>query len=223
MKTSRVMMTVSRLAFALLTFVSASVELTSDAQTSTQRSYAFKVFLDDDEIGEQRFLVSPDGERTRITVEAKFDVNFWIITAYSYRHTNVEVWEGGCLREIRAKTNDNGDTFFVRGQYQKGQMQLVTHAGQESVKGCVKTFAYWNPTWFQSDRLLNSQTGELQPVDITVVGEETISVRGAPTRTRHLRILSDKFTIDLWYTMNDDWVALQSTTENGGKLRYQLL
>ncbi len=223
MNTSRFMMTMSKLVFALLTFAFASAELRSDAQTSTQRSYAFKVFLDDDEIGEQRFVVSSNGQRTKITVEARFDVNFWIITAYSYRHSNVEVWEGGCLREIRAETNDNGDTFFVRGQYQKGQMQLVTHTGKESVKGCVKTFAYWNPTWFQSDRLLNSQTGELQPVEITVVGEETISVRGVPTRTRHLRIVSEKFTIDLWYTMSDDWVALQSTTEKGGKLRYQLL
>jgi hypothetical protein len=54
------------------------------------------------------------------------------------------------------------------------------------------------------------------------VGEETIAVRGAPIPTKHHRIVSDKFTIDLWYTMNDEWVGLQSTTKEGKKLRYEL-
>ena len=57
---------------------------------------------------------------------------------------------------------------------------------------------------------------------IQIVAEETFAVRGVPTPTRHHRIISDKFTIDLWYTMDDEWVGLQSTTKDGKKLRYEL-
>ena len=216
------MMKGSPLLLMLLTFLTFSIGLDSYVQTSTQKTYDFKVFLDDDAIGVQRFVVSSEGTRTQIEVEAQFDVKYFFIPFYSYRHTNFETWEGECLNEIRAKTNDNGESFYVQGTSMGGQLRLQTHNGEKKLEGCVKTFAYWNPTWFQSDRLLNSQTGELQPVEIQTVAEETIAVRGAPTRTRHYRIISDKFTIDLWYTLNREWVALQSTTKTGGKLGYQL-
>ena len=211
-----------RLVISLLSFLVFFVGLVPPAQTSTQEKYQFKVFLDDDEIGVQRFSVSSEGTRSQVTVEAQFDVTYFLIPFYSYRHTNSETWEGNCLKEIRAETNDNGESFFVRGTRQDGQIRLQTHAGNSTLEGCVKTFAYWNLDLLQSDHLLNSQTGEFQPVQISSVGKETISVRGVSTETEHHRIVSDKFTIDLWYTMDREWVALQSTTKNGGILRYQL-
>lgn len=216
------MMEAPSLFLTLMTFLLFSIGLASSAHTSTRKTYDFKVFLDDDEIGFQRFVVSAKGTRTQIEVEAQFDVKYVFITFYSYRHTNSETWEGECLQKIRAKTNDNGESFFVQGTSKGGQFQLQTHNGKKTLEGCVKTFAYWNPAWFQSHRLLNSQTGELQPVEIQTLGEETLPVRGAPTPTRHHRIISDKFTIDLWYTMNDEWVGLQSTTKEGKKLRYEI-
>lgn len=210
------------LLLTLVTLFIFSNGLASYAQTATQKTYDFKVFLDDDEIGVQRFDVSTEETHTRIEVEAQFEVKYFFITFYSYRHTNSETWEGECLKEIRAKTNDNGESFFVDGTSQGVQFRLQTHNGGKNLEGCVKTFAYWNPNWFQSNRLLNSQTGELQPVEIQTVGEEAIAVRGATIPTKHQRIISDKFTIDLWYTMNDEWVGLQSTTKEGKKLRYEL-
>ncbi len=199
-----------------------SMGLAGSAQSSTLKAYDFRVFLDDDEIGFQRFVVSADETRTQIDVEARFDVTYLFITFYSYRHTNAEVWKGECLQEIQAQTNDNGEKFFVQGTRKDGHLQLQTHHGEEIIEGCVKTFAYWNPAWFQSTRLLNSQTGELQPVEVRTLADEALPVRGTLTSTRHQRITSDKFTIDLWYTMDGEWVGLQSTTQDGKTLRYVL-
>jgi hypothetical protein len=184
--------------------------------------YDFAVFLGQDEIGRQRFEVSADGERTQINIEAEFTVRFLYVPVYRYRHTNKESWEGPCLREIRAETNDNGESFFVNGLYRDGRMLVQTHSGRWSGEGCIKTFAYWNRDWIDGGRLLNSQTGELQAADLRTVGEETITVRGAPTKTTRKRIITDKFTIDLWYALNGRWVALQSTTAKGDVLRYAL-
>ena len=222
MNGSGMILTGPRLFISLLSFLAFSLGLVCQAQISVQERYNFKVFLEDDEIGVQRFFVSSEGTRSQVEVEAQFDVTYFLIPFYSYRHTNSETWEGNCLKDIRAETNDNGESFFVRGTRQDGQIQLHTHAGKSNLEGCIKTFAYWNLDLLQSDRLLNSQTGEFQPVQISKVGEETISVRGVSTDTEHHRIVSDKFTIDLWYTMNHEWVALQSTTKNGGTLRYEL-
>ncbi|MGA6827571.1 DUF6134 family protein [Nitrospira sp. NS4] len=211
-----------RIAVVLLGFLTCLASPSQQAWSATPQTYDFKVFLGKDEIGRQRFEVASEGERTQVRIDAQFTVKFLYIPVYTYRHTNVETWEGACLREIRAETDDNGDSFFVNGNSRNGQLQVQTQAGSWSSEGCIKTFAYWNPEWIKGERLLNSQTGEHQSVSIRAVGEETISVQGVPTRTTHRRIVTDKFSIDLWYTLNGRWVALQSTTKKGDTLRYTL-
>ncbi len=190
--------------------------------SAMSQSFDFKVYLGEDEIGHQRFDVSTEGDRTSIRIEAQFTVKFLYIPLYRYRHTNVETWEGACLQEIHAKTNDNGDSFFVNGVSQNGRMVVETHDGNWSGEGCFRTFAYWNLDWIMEGALLNSQTGEVQEATVRTVGQETISVQGAPTHTTHRRIITDKFTVDLWHTVNGRWVALQSTTAKGDVLRYTL-
>ncbi len=212
----------SRMALAFLTGLAWGICSAEPANSATSQTYDFKVSLDDQEIGSQRFDVSSDGKRTQVRVDAQFKVKFLLITAYTYKHTNAETWEGACLQEIRAETDDNGEPFFVRGTYRNTGFQWQTQAGKRTAEGCVKTFAYWNPDWLTGTRLLNSQTGELDRVEIREVGEDTIPVHGVPTRTAHRRIITDQFTIDLWYTLNGDWVALQSTTKKGKTLHYTL-
>ena len=211
-----------RIAVALLGFLTCLGSASQQAWSAASQTYDFKVFLGKDEIGRQRFDVSSEGERTQVRIDAQFTVKFLYIPVYRYRHTNVETWEGTCLREIRAETDDNGESFFVNGVVRNGQLQVQTQAGNWTGEGCIKTFAYWNPELIKGERLLNSQTGEHQPASILVVGEETIPVQGVPTRTTHRRIVTDKFTVDLWYALNGRWVALQSTTKKGDTLRYSL-
>ncbi len=211
-----------RIALTLLGFLTCLGSASQQAWSASSQTYDFKVFLGNDEIGRQRFDVSTEGERTQVRVDAQFTVKFLYITVYTYRHTNVEIWEGICLREIHAETDDNGESFFVNGIFRNGTLQVQTQAGSWIGEGCIKTFAYWNPEWITGDRLLNSQTGEHQPASILAVGEETIPVQGVPTRTTHRRIVTDKFTIDLWYTLNGRWVALHSTTKKSDILRYVL-
>ncbi len=211
-----------RIAVALFGFLTCLGSASQQAWSASSQTYDFKVFLGKDEIGRQRFAVSTEGERTQVQIDAQFTVKFLYITVYTYRHANVEVWEGTCLREIRAETDDNGESFFVNGIFRNGQLRVQTQNGSWIGEGCIKTFAYWNSEWITGERLLNSQTGEHQPASILAVGEETIPVQGVPTRTTHRRIVTDKFTIDLWYTLNGRWVALHSTTKKGDTLRYVL-
>ncbi len=208
-------------AVVALSFLGAA-GLPEQAWSATLQTYDFTVFLGTDEIGRQRFEVSSEGERTRIRIEARFTVRFLYIPVYTYRHTNVEIWEGACLREIRAETDDNGASFFVRGIAQHGRMLVQTQNGDWSGEGCVRTFAYWNLDWLTGGRLLNSQTGDMQAAEIRTVGDDTIAVRGVPTPTTRRRIITAKFTIDLWHTVQGQWVALQSTTAKGDVLRYAL-
>ena len=204
---------------ALLTLVMLFV--VSVAQASAQR-WTFKVFLDDQEIGQHRFEVFTRDATRYVEVEAKFDVRFLFFTAYRYQHSNYEVWQGGCLHTILSNTDDNGETQFVKGERQDNVLRVNTQAGENALPGCVKTFAYWDPTFLNSRYLLNAQTGELQPVTIDDLGAHTIEVRGKPVAANQYRIVTDQFSIDLWYSPQHEWLALQSTTRDGAVLHYQL-
>ena len=187
---------------------------------SQTKVYHFKVLLDDDEIGYHRFVVTPHNTFTYVNTEARFDVKFLFITAYSYLHSNSEVWQGDCLRTIQATTDDNGEDLFVRGEYNKQKLVVRTPAGEQQLEGCIRSFAYWDPKLLSGKRLLNSQTGELVEVAIQQLGESTIQVRGEPVRAQHYRIHNPELSIDLWYSEQQEWLALESTTENGARLRY---
>lgn len=197
--------------------------MTGLATANESKHFNFKVFLDDKEIGQHTFVVSLQNKEIVVTSEARFNVKFWFISAYTYLHTSNEIWRGDCLHTIEASTDDNGDSLFVRGSQKDQSLQLQTHAGNKTLQGCIRTFAYWNPALLSDTHLLNVQTGEVEPVTFRLLGESTITVRDQAVTALHYRIENPGFSIDLWYSRTQEWLALESTTNNGARLRYLAL
>ena len=186
------------------------------------QNWNFKVYLDDREIGRHRFELLRFEDTTQVRINARFEVSVLFINVYSYEHTNYEVWKGDCLSSIESSTNDNGRKLRVNGESERNLLRLQTPAGESVVEGCTKTFAYWDPAFLNSRYLLNSQTGRLMDVDINYLGQEAIPVKGQMIPARHYRLNTDDFTIDLWYSNEGEWLALNSTTGKGNVLRYEI-
>jgi hypothetical protein len=129
-----------------------------------------------------------------------------LLNVYRYRHNATESWQENCLRALHSETETNGKRQQVRAEY----------------ADCIMSFAYWNPHMVQARQLLNSQTGILTPVTITLAGAESIGVRGQQRSARRYHIAGEHLAIDLWY-VGDEWVALESATAGGRRLRYQLI
>jgi hypothetical protein len=185
-------------------------------------SWDFRVFLDEKEIGTHRFeLVEQGGER-RLTSRARMNVKIMFVNAYSYDHHDVEHWSGDCLARLSSKTDDNGKKHHVDVQRRDHETVVQTERGTQRLDQCVLTFAYWNPAMLQQTRLLNSQDGEYIDVKITAAGSDSILVRGVQTPARRFELRSKKLSIDLWYSQQDEWLALESKTERGQKLIYKL-
>lgn len=188
------------------------------------REWNFRVYLNDNPIGFHNFRLNPQENGYQLETEAKFKVKFLFVTAYRYQHENVEIWRDGCLERIEARTNDNGDQFRVIGQRDAGGFDLAATAGPESLDaGCVRTFAYWDLAALQDMQLLNSQTGAYQPVDVALVGRESIDVAGERVAADRYSLNAEGLDLDLWYTPAGEWLALTSTVEKGRQLRYELV
>jgi hypothetical protein len=186
------------------------------------REWNFRVYLGDSEIGHHRFRLTRQGDQATLTTEANFKVRFLFFTAYQYRHTNNETWQDDCLQRIESHTVANGKVIDVEGEQHPDGFHIDAPGPARSVSGCVKSFAYWNTGILQEDALLNPQTGELMPVEVVELEQETLSVRGRDVPARRYRLITENLSLDVWYSAGSEWLALESTTKDGRTLRYEL-
>ncbi|MDH5368608.1 MAG: DUF6134 family protein [Gammaproteobacteria bacterium] len=185
-------------------------------------SWQFEVYYGDQQIGEHHFNAEKVGDMHKIMIEADFNIDILFINVYSYKHKNIEIWKDACLSSIESTTDDNGEKFKVVGMVNDDVFKVDTKHGIDEIEGCVNTFAYWDMRFLDSDYLLNSQTGEIVDVEISFISTEKILVRNKMLSTKRYKVKSDDFNIDLWYSESGDWVALNSTTQDGTTLRYQI-
>lgn len=207
---------------SLCTLLCVSALLTTPVFAAAQKKWEFAVYLDDTAIGHHHFVLHDNGAERELSSDARFNVKLLFINAYRYVHGASERWRDNCLVSLTSRTDDNGKPLNVNAEQQGGHLTVTTARGQESVPGCVMTFAYWNPEILRQARLLNPQTGQYEFVRISAMNEETITVRGVPVKARRYRISGPKNPIDLWYGPNNAWLALQSPLDGGRTLRYQL-
>ena len=165
-----------------------------------------------------------EGPRKNAAVrsEAKFDVKFLFVTAFSYRHTAEENWTGGCLDELEARTDSNGKELSVVGERTNNAFVIETGDSEAELPECVMSFAYWNPGFLDQSRLLNPQTGEYLEVEVEELGADVVRLDGRDIPARSVRITARQMDITLWYSENSEWLALESVAKGGRILRYEL-
>jgi len=223
---------------AAATTATAVIPVTTATTVPTAQAWNFRVFLDDTPIGRHSFSLRRDGDESELRSEARFEVKVLFVTAYRYAHQAVERWRGNCLAGLTASTDDDGQRQTVEtrggagvpggagvsggGRLDADRLVVVRREGSQPLSGCVMTYAYWNPDILQQSRLLNAQTGEWDPVRISDAGEERIAVRGVPVSARRYRIAGPKHPIDVWYSAQREWLALESTVAGGRKLKYRI-
>ena len=197
--------------------------LTTPAFASQAREWRFTAYLDDDEIGYHRFVLVENGPESQLMSEARFNVKILMFNAYRYTHDNRERWRGDCLAQIESTTDDNGKSYRVRGAPEGDAFILKAGTEQAPLPACPMTFAYWNPAFLKQSRLLNAQTGEYLPVSVQPLGADTVLVKGEVREAQRYRLQARDFDIELWYSPAGEWLALDSLTAGGKRLRYRQL
>ncbi len=192
----------------------------STKNTSDKNNWLFDVFLDDSKIGYHHFSSETVDGVEHIISEAEFNVRFMFFTVYHYRHSSHEKWRNDCLQKLESRTNDNGNEQFVKLNRNSQQSRIETEQTQLISEACIRSFAYWDLSQLNTSSLLNSQTGELVNVSLHELGNETLQL--PPVEARRYQLVGEDIEIDLWYSQDNQWLALQSTTKNGSLIRYQL-
>jgi hypothetical protein len=192
------------------------------AEASEEQLWRFKVYLNDSEIGYHDFRLRPEADRLVLDSKARFNVKVLFFNAYTYAHDSREIWEGGCLTSLKARTDDNGQKSEVQGALDGDRFRVQTAEQQATLPRCTMSFAYWNPAMLGEARLLNAQTGRYLPVSAEELARESLLAAGRRVEARRYALETPDGRIDLWYGDDDRWLGLQSEIAAGRTLRYEL-
>ncbi|MCF7981124.1 MAG: DUF6134 family protein [Pseudomonadales bacterium] len=203
----------------VLVFSQVSIANTGSGKGSSE-SWNFRVMLDDTPIGYHKVNIDRIDNTKMVHTRANFDVRILFIPVYSYTHETRERWEDNCLVDISSTTDDNGEKYFISSLNKEERLAVETLNGTASLGGCVRTFAYWDVDLLKSRRLLNTQTGEYERVSVRDMGTGMLTINNEQIEARHFRLVAEELTIELWYTKDMYWLALESVTASGAVLRY---
>ncbi len=206
------------LAGILASFAGGSVAIEPASGTTLE----FDVLLEGKPVGSHsyEFRAGPAGGREVLSI-ADFQVKFLFFTAYSYEHRAEERWRDGCLVGIDARTNADGKTTEVDGETTEDGFVVRTNEDSTTLSGCVMTFAYWNPDFLDQPRLLNPQTGQYLEVDVQELGSASTTLNGESVEANRYRITARDMDITVFYSADNEWLALESTVKGGRILRYE--
>jgi hypothetical protein len=194
----------------------------ADAPNAGGASWSFRVLLDGKPIGQHQFRATDGaGERTLVS-EAAFSVRLLGVSLDQYQHRAVERWLGDCLLALSADTDDTGERTRVSARA-LGEQFEVTAPIPQTERGCVMSFAYWNPALRAQQRLLNSQTGRIESVRVNAIGEGTLTVGKRMVSVSGWRISGAAQPIDVWYSSQGDWLGLDTLVDGGRTLSYRRL
>jgi len=195
----------------------------SASVTAADQEWRFRVYLDDKEIGHHDFTLQEGEDRRTLQSEANFEYRIMFVKLFGYEHENTETWAGDCLTGINSTTDANGEPFRVNGSLDGDRFLLSGTAGEAELPSCSMSFAYWNPVFLQEDRLINVQNGEVLDIEVSEPELVQLEVRGVMQSAYRYELGAGEMKIDLWYSENNEWLALETDARGGRRLRYELL
>lgn len=174
----------------------------------------FEVWLGDRSIGQHLFQIDERADQTLVTSSLDLGVKLLFATLFKYEHRAIETWQGGCLLEINSTTKDNGERFALEGQASGEGFLVAIENGDNRVvdrheQRCIGSYAYWDRNRLKLSSLINSQTGEINEVQLTYLGSTPIPRHTTEGETYSLA--TDKALITLWYSQTGTWLALKTS------------
>lgn len=179
----------------------------------------FSVLRNGDAIGVHRVTFDRDGDR--LVVDSRFEaqVKVLFIRAFEYLYQSKSVWRDGCMVELNATTDDNGDKSRVSARLDNGQLLIEGPSGAlEGAAGLIPT-DHWHSGVLTSERVLNTITGRVASIDIADLGETQVIINGRPASARHY-VYSGDLNTEVWYDRNGRWVKMRFRAEDGSSIEY---
>lgn len=167
---------------------------------------SFDVIRKGSDIGDQ--VISFDRTGDALTVHVKTDVKVKVpiigVSAYVFKQTSTEKWQGGKLVSLTAKTNDNG------------KARDITLGASALVPANL-----WDADILSGGKLLNTIDGSTMQISARKIGTESVRAHGADVTATQYEITGG-LNRDLWFDASRQLVHVRFPAEDGSQIDYVL-
>jgi hypothetical protein len=201
-------------AFLLFGHCSSAFEpINADTITSDTKKLLFNVLLDKKPVGTHGFEITRGDGTIVVNSKLQLKAKFLGLFPVNYNHESTEYWKNGCIVAVNAKTTKRGKTITVKAKSKPQGLEVLSNNRVEVLKGCIKSFAYWDPLLLKDSQLLNTENGDLVSVQVETTASETDT-------SKTILISSSEANILLGYDVYGQWLSLRSKLNIGGELHY---
>ncbi|MFL2530438.1 MAG: DUF6134 family protein [Porticoccaceae bacterium] len=198
---------------AVLLLLSLQSPVFAQQDSNTFEKISFNVFLDKKQVGTHIFDIQRKDVNILVKSNMQLRGKFWGLVPFKYTHQSTEQWKNGCLVSLESQTLKRGKTINISASSGQSGLTVINADKIEVIKGCIKSFAYWDPSKLEGHQLLNTENAQLVDVQI----ERSKNQNDA---SQSIIIQSSEADIKLQYSADGDWLWLKSKLEVGGLLHY---
>jgi len=154
-------------------------------------------------------------DKTKVDIHINMSVTAGPISFFEYNHNNTEIWDGNRLVSLSSETNDDGDQYFVNAKWKDSILDIQSSSKNQKLLSPIFSTSYWNFNTVNQSRLLNSQKGTLDTIEIIGKIQDNIKINKINYLTNRytLRINGDR-EIKIWYDITTkEWMGLDFTIQ----------
>jgi len=181
----------------------------------------FTVLRHGKKLGDHSIQYRRMGDRLTVDIDILLEAKFGFLTFYRFSHRNTEIWQGDRLVSLETQTDDNGRRSRVSAVKTGDGLLVDGSQGRYLAPADTVPSSYWNRQRIERSTLLETQRGELMPIDVRWLGRETVMAAGQAIAAERFKV-TGHLDLDIWYSEFGQWVKLEFVTR-GTQISYQLI
>ncbi len=157
----------------------------------------------------------------KVDVEMQLQFSYLAVFDYEFSYLAQEYWKGRQqLERMNVRIDDDGkisEYHFRRrsdGLYRDLKDDAAAYLGRY-----LLTSNHWHPDLMRQDRLINTLTGSVSSLDVSLESEEMVQI-GAQTMLAHrYRLGGELGNTTSWYDSNQRWLGMEFDARDGSRVR----
>ncbi|MCG6867624.1 MAG: DUF6134 family protein [Gammaproteobacteria bacterium] len=194
----------------------------SSTVQAESRHLLFDILRNGKPIGEHELMIERMGSETHVVARSAIDVTLLGFPLYRMRYEARERWDEQGIRDLTVEVDDDGRETRIVGQRREDRFFWSDLDGREySVPMPVFPTNHWNPKVLETDRVLNTLTGQMNRVSIATDDDAIVrkTRSNADTELDVYRYEGD-LNLQSWYDTNGLWHGLRFKGRDGSDIEY---
>lgn len=180
----------------------------------------FEVLRNGTPVGGHTVSFGRQGERITTTTRFEVAVDVLFFTAYRYVYASDATWNGSCLLELKATTDDNGDRTAVSVKREGPRLVVSGPEGMTSTGLATLPTEHWIYGAVGRDAVINTITGRVNAVEVEPAGAEAVRTADGRAISARRYVYAGELQNEVWYDAEGRWVKMRFPAKDGSTIEY---